>query len=157
MNLESGQHDPGSASASPCTRELFLRHGLRCTRQRMAIYDALRGSDSHPTAESIFQTVKTRTGRLSLATVYNTLEALCDAGLARKLPTTHGCCRYDGDTREHLHVRCSETGEIHDVPEDLGIRFLESVPREIIERIEAHLGVRIEGVSVQLIGRRRPR
>jgi len=72
------------------TRELFAKHSLRCTRQRMAVYEALLSCDSHPTAEELFRLVKPRTERLSLATIYNTLEALEDVGLVRRMPTTDG-------------------------------------------------------------------
>src|SRR6185503_2137091 len=40
------------------TRELFERHRLRCTQQRVALYEALASCKSHPTAEELFQYVK---------------------------------------------------------------------------------------------------
>ena len=46
---------------------------------------------------------------LSLATIYNTLEAFCQAGLAQRLPTPNGCCRYDATLENHLHVRYRES------------------------------------------------
>ena len=55
-------------------------------------------------------------GSMSRATVYNTLETLCKAGLARQMPTASGTCRYDADTAGHVHVQMIETSEIRDVP-----------------------------------------
>lgn len=135
------------------TRELFEKHGLRCTKQRVALYEALRQSMDHPTAEDLYRAVRPLTSRLSRATVYNTLEALCSAGLARRLPTTHGCSRYDADIMEHLHFRCRETSEIRDVPPELGQRLLKKLPREVLTEIERCMGVCIEGVNIQLLGR----
>ena len=61
------------------TRDLFETRSLRCTCQRLALYDALKASMNHPTAEELYRVVKLRPeyGRLSLATVYNTLAAVC--------------------------------------------------------------------------------
>lgn len=137
------------------TRQLFQRHSLRCTRQRMAVYEALRGCTTHPTAEQLYRIVHLEAGSLSLATVYNTLEVLCDAGLIRRMPTTNGCCRYDADTSNHLHVRFRDTAEIEDVPDELSRRILDHLPPELLEDVARKLGVRVESVSIQLIAKRR--
>jgi Fur family peroxide stress response transcriptional regulator len=134
-------------------RELFNRHSLRCTKQRMALYEALCQSASHPTAEELYQMVRPHTVGLSRATVYNTLEALCSAGLARQMATTNGCSRYDADTSDHLHLRLSTTCEIRDVPVDLGARLIDNLPKAVLAEIEQRMGVKIDNVSVQLIGR----
>jgi Fe2+ or Zn2+ uptake regulation protein len=139
-------------------RELFAGRHLRCTAQRHALYEALLRDNSHPTAEELFRQVKPLMSRLSLATVYNTLEALCKVGLARKLPTNNGRCRYDADTSEHLHVCFRDDGVIEDVPDELGDRLIQQLPRSVITQIERELGVEVDGLNVQLLVRRaRPR
>jgi Fur family transcriptional regulator, peroxide stress response regulator len=135
------------------SRQLLERHGLRCTRQRTALYDTLRACVTHPTAEELFVKATERSSGLSRATVYNTLEALCDAGLARRLDTDSGVSRYDADTTEHLHVRMRGTSEVLDVPPDLGDRLIREVPRDVINEIEGVLGVKIDGMSIQLLAR----
>ena len=135
-------------------RELFIRHNLRCTRQRLALYEALRMCKSHPTAEELFQLAmpslgSSPKGGMSRATVYNTLEALVGAGLARRMPAANGCCRYDADTSEHLHVRLRNTGEICDVPHELGERLIDTLPRALLSEIERRMNIRIDGVSIQ--------
>ncbi len=132
------------------TRSLFHKMRLRCTAQRLALYEALRASRCHPTAEELYHLARDHVDRLSLATVYNTLDLLCEAGLARKLPTHNGCCRYDADTSEHLHVCFRETSELRDVPERLGRRLLENLPRDVLGEIEHELGLVIDGVTIQL-------
>lgn len=119
----------------------------------MALFEALCACKSHPTAEELFGMVKPGMASLSLATVYNTLDALCEAGLAKKLPTPRGTCRYDADMSEHLHIRFQDTGEIRDVPMDLSHKLLDRLPRSVLDEIEQALGVTIDGVNVQLIGR----
>jgi Fe2+ or Zn2+ uptake regulation protein len=133
---------------------LFNQFGLRCTEQRLALYETLRGCCSHPTAEELYHLARSRIERLSLATVYNTLEVLCGAGLAKKFPMGNGCCRYDADTSEHPHVRFREDSSLQDVPDGLGQRLLQNLPGEVIREIEEELGIQIDGVNIQLIGRR---
>ena len=41
------------------TRDLLAKHSLRCTRQRMAVYEALVAFDGHPTAEELFRLART--------------------------------------------------------------------------------------------------
>jgi Fe2+ or Zn2+ uptake regulation protein len=149
-----GQPHVGGRAVLMTTRDLFNRHSLRCTRQRIALYDTLRKCRNHPTAEELYRMARSDTSGLSRATVYNTLEALCKAGLAKQLPTTNGCCRYDADISEHLHLRDRQTDEIHDVPVDLGRQLIEQLPRETLAAIESHMGIKIDGISIQLHGRK---
>ena len=135
------------------TRTLFQQHNLRCTQQRLAIFEALREARDHPTAETLFKRVAPFVERLSLATVYNTLEALCQAGLARRLPL-NGCCRFEIANHEHLHIRIADTAEITDVPPELGAKLIQNLPREALESIEREMGVKIRGVQIQLVAQR---
>lgn len=135
-------------------RELFARHGLRCTPQRETIYAALVATKAHPTAEELFQQVRTRLPGVSLATVYNTLEALTRRGLARRFNNPHepeGPARFDADTSPHVHV-ISDDGRIRDVPEDLGDRLMSSLPPALLDELEARLGVRVDRVNIELHG-----
>lgn len=132
------------------TRDLFARHSLRCTRQRVLVYECLRSTDRHPTAEDLHRDLDSSDGDVSLATVYNTLEALERVGLVRRISTENGCCRFDADVTPHLHVRVRETGEILDVPEDLGSRLAACLPVEVLERIASELGVEIDEVELRL-------
>lgn len=131
-------------------REAFRGAGLRHTRQREAVYEALRASTTHPTAEELHERVRKDEPGLSLATVYNTLDALCDSGLCRRLPNASGVCRFDGDTSEHVHVVLPD-GRVLDVPAHVGRRLLESVPAELAADLESRTGSRVGGLAVQLI------
>jgi Fur family peroxide stress response transcriptional regulator len=136
------------------TRELFAKHSLRCTRQRVAVFEALRESGGHPTAEELYRLVKPGMEKLSLATVYNALEALCHVGLAQRLPMSNGGCRYDADTEWHLHVRFPETAEIDDLPHHLSEKLMKRLPDELLREVGEALGVRIDGVSIHLLATR---
>ena len=134
---------------------LFAERGLRCTRQRQDVYAALAATTAHPTAEELHGLVLTSAGvtpdeAVSLATVYNTLEALTDAGLVRKIPTPEGGARYDADTSDHMHLMLGD-GAVRDVPTDLGRRFLEHIPPALVEELETRMGVTVRRVSVSVV------
>lgn len=138
-------------------RMLFEQHGLRCTRQRQVLYDALAATKSHPTADELFQSVKSCEEGLSLATVYNTLEAFIEAGLVRRIPCASGsgACRFDADTRDHVHLAMPD-GRVQDVPEDLSGRLLDGIPDSVVSDLERRMGVRVGGLTVQIVVKPEP-
>ena len=127
-------------------------HG--CTAKGRALYEELMGTRSHPTAGELYRIVKPASQRHSRATVYNTLETLCEVGLARKLPSNRGCCRYDADVSEHLHICFREDGAIRDLPDDLGEKLIRHISQDVIAEIEDRLGIGIDGISIQVLARR---
>lgn len=130
-------------------RNLFADRGLRRTRQREVIFEALSATTEHPTADELFARVRGSEPGLSLATVYNTLEALTSAGLCRRLPSLAGSgpCRYDAVTADHAHVATPD-GKVHDVPHDLSAVMLRGVSPEALAELERRLGVRVTGYTL---------
>ena len=139
---------------------LFLRHGLRCTSQRRALYRALTTTDSHPTVDHLHRSVSSQIAGISLATAYNTLEAFCRAGLAAKLPGTNGpgpagSARYDAVVDDHVHARCEKTGAVRDVPDHVSRKILGCIPPEMLTQVEAKMGFKIKQVRIELVGESR--
>ena len=132
--------------------EIFIAHGIRCTRQRKALYEALAATDCHPTADQLFHQVAGLQQDISLATVYNTLEAFCEAGLVQKIACKGGSVRYDAAVSNHLHLRDQCTGAVADVPEDLSKLILEQLPAPVLKRLEAQLGFKISQVQIEFLG-----
>ena len=66
----------------------------------------------HPTAEDVFQAVRSTIPRISLATVYKALEALVAIGAAHPADAGEGTgsARYDARRDPHYHFRCLRTG-----------------------------------------------
>jgi len=129
----------------PNCKEILAANGLRCTKQREKIYRALCVTKSHPTAEELRQLVP----GMSTATIYNTLEALCAAGLCKKLTTESTASRYDADTSEHLHV-VLENGRLLDVPPELGAALLESMTGSALHDIESELCIEVQQLRIEL-------
>ena len=105
--------------------------GLRPTRQRMALADVLVGDGGHRhvTAESLFERVKDAGDKVSLATVYNTLGAFCDAGLMQEITVDGSKSYFDTNTHEHPHFFWEDEGRLTDAPaEQLNFAALPKPP-----------------------------
>jgi len=87
----------------------------RITKQRKAIFQALEGDTTHPTADEIFQRVKQDLPSISLATVYRNLKLLADEGIILEISTPDGPNRYDPQTHRHYHFMCKRCERVDDV------------------------------------------
>lgn len=105
--------------------------GLRPTRQRVSLASLLvgDGNDRHVTAESLFEAASAAGERVSLATVYNTLRAFCDAGLMREITVDGSKSYFDTNMSDHPHFFWEDTAELSDAPVDqLLIKQLPDAP-----------------------------
>ncbi|MDA7426365.1 iron response transcriptional regulator IrrA [Thalassococcus lentus] len=93
---------------------------LRPTRQRVALAALLVGDGQHRhvTAESLFASAKKAGESVSLATVYNTLKAFCDAGLLQEVTVDGSKSYFDTNTHEHPHFYWEDEGRLSDAPAD---------------------------------------
>lgn len=96
--------------------ERLRRAGYRVTNQRTAVFDFLSRSDTHPTVDDIYEGVRADLPRISVATVYKSVESLVDVGLVKPIYLGHAATRYDASTDEHAHFRCIGCNQITDVP-----------------------------------------
>ena len=92
--------------------------GLRPTRQRLALAELLVGDgrDRHVTAEGLFDAATLRGAAVSLATVYNTLRAFCDAGLMTEVTVDGSRSYFDTRVEEHPHYYWEDDGRLTDAP-----------------------------------------
>lgn len=105
--------------------------GLRPTRQRLTLASLLvgDGQDRHVTAESLFEAASGTEEKVSLATVYNTLRAFCDAGLMREITVDGSKSYFDTNMTDHPHFYWEDTAKLTDAPaEQLEIRHLPDAP-----------------------------
>ena len=98
------------------TDESLLREaGLRVTRPRMAVLDAVR-QHPHADTESIIATVRADLGEVSHQAVYDVLRALTDAGLVRRIQPAGSVARYEARVGDnHHHLVCRSCGTVRDV------------------------------------------
>ena len=87
----------------------------RYSRQREEIRECLCSRTDHPTAEMIYQSLKERDPKLSLATVYRNLALLSEQGEILRLSCGDEKLHYDGNTAPHGHFFCRACGRITDL------------------------------------------
>ena len=90
--------------------------GLKLTPQRFAVLDFLVRTREHPTADQISAALNRRFPRASRATVYNTLNALRDAGLVHEVYLDDAVARFDANIDQHHHFVCRVCDKLEDVP-----------------------------------------
>jgi len=105
----------GGDSAVLTLLERVRTAGLKMTPQRMAIVREVAADQSHPSAQELFDRLRPAMPTMSFATVYNTLAALCAAGLGTSLSLAPGSTRFDPNMHPHDHVVCDRCGAVRDV------------------------------------------
>ena len=92
--------------------------GLRPTKQRILIAKNLfeRDNTFHFTVETLNREInKSGNKKISLATIYNTVEAFKKAGHLKKILTSNTKSYYDTNIRSHHHFYDDETKELTDI------------------------------------------
>ena len=105
--------------------------GLRPTRQRMVLAELLVGDGQHRhvTAESLHGAAAAKGEAVSLATVYNTLRAFCEAGLLQEITVDGSKSYFDTRLDDHPHFYWEDEGRLSDAPaEQLSIEQLPDAP-----------------------------
>lgn len=125
--------DPRPAPEAPPLPEL---PGRRLTRQRRVVYETLAATDSHPDVEQLIGMVHRRDPGVSVATVYNTLRLLAEAGDVLELRGLGPKTRYDANTAEHDHFTCRVCGTVEDIPRQWPVPHRLSGPGLSRHRVE---------------------
>ena len=123
-------------------REELIKAGIRPSVQRLAIFEYVRQSCEHPTAEVVYEALCDELGSLSLTTVYNTLKLFVDAGLISMLTIDDTFRCFDGNRRDHAHFRCNSCGKIVDL----------KMKKEFMSLVEGLNGYEITDAQLYLKG-----
>ena len=120
--------------------------GLRPTRQRIALAKLLvgDGENRHVTAESLHAASRAASEGVSLATVYNTLRAFCEAGLMNEVVVDGSKSYFDTRTDDHPHFYWEDSHSLTDAPaEELSIASLPKVPEGMaVSRVDVVIRLR---------------
>lgn len=120
--------EPSRPFAEPLAK--LRTAGVRPTRQRLALAKLLfdRG-DRHVTAEGLHAEAATVGVRVSLATVYNTLNEFTRAGLLREIAVDTERCYFDTNVTDHHHFYFEESKQLQDIPaEALNVQGIPEAP-----------------------------
>jgi Fe2+ or Zn2+ uptake regulation protein len=99
----------------PRITERLATSGFRFTPQREQVYNVLLEVRDHPTAEQVFLRAKNGMPDISLATVYNCLDALVKCGLVKQVSLDRGAMRFCPNMHEHCHFYCESCGGVYDI------------------------------------------
>lgn len=118
--------------------------GLRPTPQRETVFQVLLEKRDHPTADEVFARVKDAMPTISLATVYNCLEALVQHGLVRAVNFERAPTRYCPNLHPHAHFH-DESGSTLDI----------DLPPSLLDQLQALLprGYSARHIEINFHGR----
>jgi Fur family ferric uptake transcriptional regulator len=101
--------------AKPDVTALLGRAGLRPTKQRLAVLNAIAASRTTVTAQDLHAQLRSRGAGIGLATIYRTLSALAEAGVLDTFvqagEQSFRLCRAD----HHHHLVCVQCGTVEEV------------------------------------------
>lgn len=117
---------------------------MRNTRQRQVVLDIVRNTDTHPTADWVYEQARQVIPNISLGTVYRLLGRLQEEGLVVQLEAGSRKSRFDGQPGPHQHIVCERCGRIADVPD--------VVDQKATERIQQTTGYRVSAHRVEWFG-----
>jgi Fur family transcriptional regulator, stress-responsive regulator len=102
-------------TSAPAPQQRLRDAGLRVTRPRLAVLDAV---EAHPHADTdtLLGVVRADLGQVSHQAVYDVLRVLTDTGLVRRIQPSGSVARYESRVGDnHHHVVCRSCGAIEDV------------------------------------------
>ena len=127
---------------------------LRKTPERFEILNSVVACNGHFDADSLHQMLEEKGYHVSRATVYNTIELLCAAGIVRKLLFDTHQARYELAEKTHSHLVCTQCGEIREVDLDGIDSSLASM--SFTNFSPAYVSTCIYGVCESCLGKQRP-
>ena len=131
------------ASGEPLNKRLAEK-GLRFTSQRQHVYEVLISQRDHPSAEEVFMRAKQTKPEISMATVYNTLDALVKCNVIRQVNVDRGAAMYCSNMNEHAHFCCDACGKVFDVT-------LKDAPR--VAEVDMPVDFEVRSIDISLHGR----
>ncbi|OGN90116.1 MAG: hypothetical protein A2158_01010 [Chloroflexi bacterium RBG_13_46_14] len=112
-------------------RELLSEAGLRNTSQRQSILDIIRRGQGHPDADEVYRRARKKQPRLSLSTVYRTLQTLKELGLVEEVHLDETHHHYEiKASNEHHHLICLGCGKVVEFECPMSVQMKEEVSKE---------------------------
>jgi Fur family peroxide stress response transcriptional regulator len=118
--------------------------GQRYSRQREHILKIVQNTDSHPTADWVYEQARAVIPNISLGTVYRNLNLLVEEGLIQRVLLGDGIVRYDGKLGPHHHFICTKTGKIYDVEVPIG--------DSLLKELAAKTGLKATSYKIEFYG-----
>jgi Fe2+ or Zn2+ uptake regulation protein len=107
------RHSPTAAESAGARLKAA---GLRVTRGRLAVIEALERDGGHRTADEIARGLAAAGALMPRASLYHALAALVAGGVVLVADAGPGTTRYEVAQRWHHHLVCRSCGAVVDVP-----------------------------------------
>lgn len=114
-------------------------------KKRNAILETLRMTDTHPSAEMVYEMLRKEHPDISLATVYRNLSWFKNQGMIQSIATVRGTERFDANTDPHVHFICTECDAVLDLPQI-------QVPQELSCSVERCSGCNVLNCQLTFTG-----
>ena len=132
-----------SKDGVPTLEEQCAQKGMRMTDQRRIIAQVIEQADDHPDVEELYRRASARDSRISLSTVYRTLNLFEESGLVTKHDFKDGRARFEPIPDEHHdHLIDIRSGHV--------IEFRNEEIEAIQELIAKRLGYRLVDHRLEL-------
>ena len=118
-------------TTKPDQKKLLRQYGLKPTSQRLLLSEILfSGKNMHFCAEDLSKIVLKKGRKMSLATIYNNLHHLVDAGLLKKRQISNNRTYFDNNVTDHFHIFDEENNMLMDIPySDVKFSKLPKLPK----------------------------
>lgn len=104
----------------------FLKlKGLRTTPERIKILERILDKRGHFDVDTLYKLLDKEGYHISKATLYHTIELICESGLIRKLHLDSAHALYEVARDNHLHLICEQCGAVSEYGDDI-IKILNS-------------------------------
>ena len=110
----------------------------RFTKQREAILRVLRGNNSHPSADQIYDAVRKEIPNISKGTVYRNLQVLREDGAISELNLNGSLSRYEEKQDKHYHFRCEQCGRVLDLDEPANTEIEKKIAEMTGFKVSSH-------------------
>ena len=108
----------------------------RFSLQRERIFQVVQATEKHPTAQEVYEILKSEMPKLSLGTVYRNLHQLAEEGALMELEGPQA--RFDANIWPHTHFRCMSCGAVNDLKNIPYDAQLDAAAQEAGGRIFCH-------------------
>ena len=126
-------------------KKALKNHGLKATGQRIAIHEAMMEL-GHASADMVREHIISRGGKITVASVYNTLTQLALLGIYKHRLSANNKMYFDVNTHKHIHLYDVCNNTYRDIQDE-----------ELLATVEAALkkrrfkGYRVDGIDVQIL------
>lgn len=128
-------------------KTLLKRRGLKATRQRIAVHEAMSVL-GHASADMVCDEIVRHGGNVTVASVYNILSDLADIKIYCRRMSANNKMYFDVNTVKHLHLYDRENNQFRDVvDEEFTALLMSRLKRRKFK------GYTIEDIDIQFICR----